>query len=278
MVRIPVIKIVNLCKYYELGKNVVKAVDHINLEIYSGEFIVILGPSGCGKSTLLNMIAGLDEPTAGEIYIRGEKLSGKTGKELAIYRRSKIGMIFQQFNLLPSLNIVENVALPLVFSGVPYRRRMKRAETLIEAVGLGNHKNHYPSELSGGQQQRVAIARALATNPWILVADEPTGNLDTKSAEEVIKILVNLCRKSRRTIIMVTHNPDYRKYADRVIYIRDGKILKIKVNRRIKVIDKEGGEDWIESLKAVALEKKNSKSKEEQKAKDNSKEEEVVGV
>lgn len=262
MARTPVIKTINLCKYYQMGKNnVVKAVDHVNLEIYSGEFIVILGPSGCGKSTFLNMITGLDEPTAGEIYIRGEKLSGKTGKELALYRRSKIGMIFQQFNLLPTLNIVENIALPLMFAGVPYKRRMARAEKLAEAVGLGSHKNHYPSELSGGQQQRVAIARALAANPWILVADEPTGNLDTKSSEEVMKILVNLCRKSRRTVIMVTHNPDFRKYADRVIYFRDGKIIKIKVNRRIKVIDEKGSEDWIESLKAATLQEEKSVSK-----------------
>lgn len=273
MARIPVIKTVNLCKYFELGKNVVKAVDHVNLEIYSGELVVFLGPSGCGKSTLLNMIAGLDEPTAGEIYIRGEKLSGKTGKELALYRRTKIGMVFQQFNLIRNLNIIDNVVLPLIFSGVPKRRRVKRGEMLVEAVGLGDYKNHSPSELSGGQQQKVAIARALASNPWILVADEPTGNLDSKSAFEVITLLVNLSRRSRRTIIMVTHNPDYKKYADRVIYMKDGKIFKIKVNRVVKSIGKEG-EDWIPSLRSAIYTKEVERKKEKEKKKKEQRKEE----
>lgn len=251
MARTPVIKTVNLCKYFYMGKNVVKALDHINLEIYSGEFVIIFGPSGCGKSTLLNMIAGLDIPTSGEIFIRGERLSGKTPKELAKHRRTKIGMVFQQFNLIHTMNVIENVALPLTFDGIYKKRRTKRAESLIEVIEMGQWKNHTPSELSGGQQQKIAIARALVANPWILIADEPTGNIDSKAADEIIKFLVLLCRKSKRTILMVTHNPDYLKYADRVIYMKDGIIQRVKMRRVVKGV--EEGKEWLPSKKTEVL-------------------------
>jgi len=276
MARIPVIKTINLCKYYELGKNVVKALDHANIEIFSGEFIIIFGPSGCGKSTLMNLIAGLDEPTSGEIFIRGEKLSGLSSQELAKHRRSKIGMVFQQFNLINTMNVLENIALPLAFAGVPRRRRMKRAETLIEAIGMSEYKDHTPSELSGGQQQRIAIARALVANPWILLADEPTGNIDSKSADEIMKLLVSMARKSRRTVLVITHNPDYLKFADRVIYLKDGQVVKIKVNRVVKGIGTEET-DWIPSLKAglYAQEKENKSPKPKTSKKDKTIEEEV---
>ncbi len=243
-----------------MGRNVVKALDHVNIEIYSGELIIIFGPSGCGKSTFLNMIAGLDTPTSGEIYIRGERLSGKTPKELAKHRRTKLGMVFQQFNLIPSMNVVENVALPLVFDGVPKKRRMKRAENIIDNIGMGKWKPHTPSELSGGQQQKIAIARALVANPWILLADEPTGNIDSKSANEILKLLVLLCRKSKRTILMVTHNPDYRKYADRVIYFKDGMVQRIKVNRVVRGV--EEGKEWIISAKSSILTEEQERAKE----------------
>lgn len=261
MGRVPVIKTVNLCKYYEMGKNVVKALDHINFEVYSGELIIIFGPSGCGKSTLMHLIAGLDEPTSGEIYIRGEKLSGKNAKELAQHRRTKIGLVFQQFNLINTMNIIENVALPLAFNRISKRRRFKRAETLIEAIGLSSQKNHTPSELSGGQQQKLAIARALVANPWILLADEPTGNIDSRSADEVIKLLVILSRKSKRTILIITHNPDYLKYADRLIYLKDGKIIKIRLNRRVKGIGEEA-QEWLPSLKATIYEEEKRRKEE----------------
>jgi len=260
MAKTPVIKTVNLCKYYQLGKNVVKALDHINLEIFSGEFIIIFGPSGCGKSSLMNLLAGLDTPTTGDIFIRGEKLSLLGAKDLAKYRRTKIGMVFQQFNLINTMNIVENIAMPLAFNREPLARRLKRGEFLLEAMGLGKHLKHTPSELSGGQQQRVAIARSMAANPWIILADEPTGNLDSKSADEILKILALLARKSRRTVLTITHNPDYLKFADRVVYLRDGLIQKIKVNKRIKGVGEESG-DWVPNLHALRLEEKPDEKK-----------------
>ncbi len=235
MARVPVIKTVNLSKYFQPSKtNVVKALQGINIEIYSGEFIVIFGQSGCGKSTLMNLIAGLTESTAGEIYIRGEKLSGLSSKEFAKHRRTKIGMIFQQFNLIRTMNVVENVALPLNFSGISRGRRLARAEKMMELLGLEEQKNQTPSELSGGQQQKLAIARALSCNPWIILADEPTGNIDSKAAGEIIDLLLSLSKKSKRTVVLITHNPEYRKYADRVIYLKDGRVTKIETRRKIK--------------------------------------------
>jgi putative ABC transport system ATP-binding protein len=236
MARVPVIKTVNLSKYFQPSKtNVVKALQGINIEIYSGEFIVIFGPSGCGKSTLMNIIAGLTEPSSGEIYIRGEKLSGLSPNQLAKHRRTKIGMVFQQFNLIRTMNAVENIALPLNFSGIPRRRRFARAEKMMELLGLGEQKKQTPSELSGGQQQKLAIARALSTNPWIILADEPTGNIDSKAAKEIIDLLLSLSKKSKRTVVLITHNLDYRKYADRMIYLKDGKVIKVETRRKVKV-------------------------------------------
>ena len=227
MARTPVIKTINLCKYYQMGKTIVKANHKINLEIYSGEFIIILGQSGCGKSTLMSLLAGLDEPTSGEIVIRGEKLNNLVGVELAKYRRTKIGMVFQQYNLIKTMTAVENVALPLAFDGRPRKMRLQRAENCLEMVGMASLKDHTPAELSGGQQQRVAIARAWSASPWIVLADEPTGNLDSKSAEEIMSLLKSLSSKSKRTVVLITHNPDYAKYADRVVYLKDGIIIKI---------------------------------------------------
>ncbi len=241
MARTPVIKTVNLCKYYQMGKTIVKANHKINLEIYSGEFIIILGQSGCGKSTLMSLLAGLDEPTSGEIIIRGEKLSKSVGPELAKYRRTKIGMVFQQYNLIKTMTALENVALPLAFDGRPRRIRMQRAENCLEMVGMASFKNHTPAELSGGQQQRVAIARAWAASPWIVLADEPTGNLDSKSADEIMDLLKKLSTKSKRTVVLITHNPDYVRYADRVVHIKDGVIIKITgKTKSIKKEPKEG--------------------------------------
>lgn len=237
MARIPVIKTTNLTKEFELGKITVQALSGVNLEIYSGEFIIFFGPSGCGKSTLMSMVAGLQPPTGGQILIRGEDLGRLNENQLADHRRSKIGMVFQSFNLVSTMNVLENIALPLAFARISKSRRMARAENLLEVVDLSEYKRHTPAELSGGQQQRIAIARSLVANPWIILADEPTGNLDSKSANEVMRLLISLNRKSKRTIILITHNPDYLEYADRIFYLRDGKVVDIKVNAKVKKIE-----------------------------------------
>lgn len=228
-----VIEVKKLHKTFNLGKQTIEILKGIDLQIRSGEYIILFGPSGCGKSTLLNSLSGLEPPSEGEVLIRGESLYGKKESELTEYRRSKIGIVFQQFNLLKSLTNQENVALPLAAGGEKYKRRMERAAHLLEMVGLAKFLNHKPMELSGGQQQRVSIARALAVNPWILICDEPTGNLDSESAEEVMEILYHLNAKSKRTIILVTHNPEYLHYPHRVIFIKDGLIAKEQVNREI---------------------------------------------
>lgn len=242
MARIPVIKTTNLTKEFELGKVKVQALAGVNLEIYAGEFIILFGPSGCGKSTLMSMVAGLQPPTGGKILIRGEDLSKLNQDQLADHRRSKIGMVFQSFNLIPTMNVVENIALPLAFARIPKARRMSRAANLLEVVGMSEYKKHTPSELSGGQQQRIAIARSLVANPWIILSDEPTGNLDSKSANEVMRLLISLNRKSKRTIVLITHNPDYLEYADRIFYLRDGKVVDTKVNSNVKKITEIGKE------------------------------------
>lgn len=245
MAKVPVFKAVNVTKTYQLGDVEVKALQNINLEIYSGEFICIFGQSGCGKSTLLSLVAGLQKPTTGEIFVRGEKLSALNNEGLAKYRRSKIGIVFQSFNLVPSMNILENIALPLTFSRIPKAQRLARAKSLLETVGLAKYAGHSSSQLSGGQQQRVAIARSLVTAPWIILADEPTGNLDSKAADEVMRLLISLNRKSKRTVLLITHNPNYLEYADRVFFMEDGKIIKTQVNNKVKASEDE--EDEVET-------------------------------
>ncbi|TSC93094.1 MAG: putative ABC transport system ATP-binding protein [Candidatus Berkelbacteria bacterium Licking1014_85] len=222
-----VIEIQKLTQVYEKGKpNEFKALDGVDLKIHSGELVILYGPSGCGKSTLLNAIAGLEEFDSGKLLIRGEDISKKKEDELADHRRQKIGMVFQSFNLIKGMSILDNVAIPELFGGVGYQTRKNRAQTLLSKFGLGKLAYRKPAELSGGQQQKVALARALVNNPWIILADEPTGNLDSKSSIEVIAIIKELSKKSKRTILMVTHNPDHLKIADRVIYMKDGKIEK----------------------------------------------------
>jgi len=252
MAKVPVFKAVNVSKIYQLGDIEVKALQSVNLEIYSGEFICFFGQSGCGKSTLLSLIAGLQKPSSGEVYVRGEKLSALDNSGLAKYRRSKIGIVFQSFNLIPSMNIIENIALPLTFARVGKKQRMERAKSLLETVGLTKYSNHNPSQLSGGQQQRVAIARSLVTAPWVLLADEPTGNLDTKSANEVMRLIISLNHRSKRTVILITHNPEYLNYADRIFYLQDGKIIKTQVNNKVK--DAEDLEEIKEAAEQAGAE------------------------
>lgn len=247
--RTPVIKIVNLTKHYKMGNTVVKALDGVNLDIYSSEFIIIFGPSGCGKSTFMSLIAGLDKPSSGEIYVRGEALSKLNLNQLAQYRRTKIGMVFQQYNLIATMNTLENIALPLAFDGIPKRRRKKRAQNVLEMIGISSIASHTPAELSGGQQQRVGIARAWVGSPWIVLADEPTGNLDSKSADEVMSLLRSLADKSKRTILLITHNPEYLDYADRVVYLKDGKMLRI--TGEIKKAGKRRKRSELEQLPGV---------------------------
>lgn len=234
MARIPVIKTINLTKAFMLGKTEVNALSGVNLEIYSGELVAFFGPSGCGKSTLMSMIAGLQKPSTGKVLIRGENLAELDKNQLAKHRRSKIGMVFQSFNLIPTMNVVENIALPLSFAAISKKQRTQRGINLLETVGMSKYKDHTPAELSGGQQQRIAIARSLVTNPWIILADEPTGNLDSKSANDVMRLLISLNKKSKRTVVLITHNPDYLDYVDRIFYLRDGKVIKIKVNPKAK--------------------------------------------
>lgn len=218
------IELIDVYKVYRLGIHEVQALRGVNLKIERGEFVAIMGPSGSGKSTLLYLIGCLDKPSGGRVLIEGLDTSKLSDRELTELRRDKIGFIFQQYYLIPTLTALENVELPMVFKGVPKDERIERAEELLEMVGLGEKKDRKPNELSGGEQQRVAIARALANNPSILLCDEPTGNLDTKSGRIVMDIIKRLNVERGVTVVLVTHDPSLKVYADRVIKIRDGVI------------------------------------------------------
>ncbi len=219
-----VVELREVYKIYTLGLQKVFALNGVSLEVKEGEFISIMGPSGSGKSTLLNMIGCLDRPTKGKVLIKGTDTSELNDDELTRLRRDTIGFIFQQYNLIPTLSALENVELPMIFKGLSREERERRARELLEKVGLERELDRKPNELSGGQQQRVAIARALANNPSILLCDEPTGNLDTKSGEVIMEILTNL-NKECVTVIVVTHDPAVSEFAERLVRIRDGKIL-----------------------------------------------------
>ncbi len=233
----PVIQVKNLYKVYRVGESHVKALNGVDLEIYKGEFCSIVGTSGSGKSTLLNMLAGLEKPTKGEIIIAGEHMETKTENQLVKFRREHIGFIFQSFNLLGTMNAVENVALPLTFQGVDRRTRLAKASKALDLVGLSRHKDHRPTQMSGGQQQRVGVARALVVNPEIIFADEPTGNLDSNTSREVMQLMQKVVREQKQTLVMVTHDNYLAGFADRIFHIIDGNIVKIEDNR-----DKAGQE------------------------------------
>lgn len=226
------IKIKNLKKYYRVGTQVVKALRGVDVEIESGEICCILGTSGSGKSTFLNLMAGLEKPTRGEIRIKNQNIAKLNEKELALFRQKHIGFVFQSYNLLTALTALENVALPLTFREVPKLEREKAAFKILSKVGLKDHVLHKPTQLSGGQRQRVGIARAFVGNPEIVFADEPTGNLDSKTSEEVINLIMDITREKGITLIMVTHNKDLARYADKVVYILDGKIQRIEQQNR----------------------------------------------
>ena len=214
----------NVTKTYQMGDSIVHALDGVTLSIERGEFVAITGPSGSGKSTLMNILGCLDRPTAGSYQLDGDEVATLNDDQLAVTRNRKIGFVFQNFNLLPRISAIKNIALPLVYAGVNDTERMHQALVMLEKVGIAERRDHRPNELSGGQRQRVAIARALVTDPAILIADEPTGNLDTKSSNEIMDVFCSLHRQGC-TIIMVTHEADIAAYAQRVIHVRDGKIL-----------------------------------------------------
>ena len=217
------VEVQDMCKIYNPGENEVRALDHVSLKIQKGEFVAIVGHSGSGKSTLMNMLGCLDVPTSGRYYLNGKDVSNLTDDELSDIRNMEIGFIFQGFNLIPNLTAQENVELPLIYRGVPRKERSALAEESLEIVGLSHRMDHKPSEMSGGQQQRVAIARAIAARPPVILADEPTGNLDSRSTQEIMNVLKDL-HKSGRTVILITHDDEIAAQVKRVIRIKDGKI------------------------------------------------------
>ncbi len=219
------IELIDVVKKYRIGVHEVIALNGVSLSVRDGEFVAIMGPSGSGKSTLLHLIGCLDKPTSGKVLIDGLDTSKLSDRELTELRRDKIGFVFQQYYLIPTLTALENVELPMVFKGISKEKRRSRAEELLELVGLKGKKDRKPNELSGGEQQRVAIARALANEPSILLCDEPTGNLDTKSGKVVMEIIKRLNVEEGVTVVLVTHDPSLKVYADRVIGIRDGRIV-----------------------------------------------------
>mgnify|MGYP000902488882 CR=1 FL=1 len=227
-----VIHLRNVAKYYPMGENVVKAVDDVSIDIQRGDFVAVMGPSGSGKSTAMNLIGSLDMPTKGHIFLDGEDISSLDESELARVRGKNIGFIFQQFNLIPTLTVFENVVLPMTLQGVSQEEREDKADRILHRLDLYDRKEHYPNQISGGQQQRVAIARALANDPEVILADEPTGNLDTKTGLKVMDFLTEL-NKEGRTIVFVTHSPELAKaYAHTIYWLKDGKVEKITKERK----------------------------------------------
>ena len=233
-----VIEIKNLYKLYRVGDSVVRALNGVDFEIYEGEFCAIVGTSGSGKSTLLNMLAGLEKPTKGEVIISGQHMETLNEDGLVKFRRENVGFIFQSFHLIGTMNALENVALPLSFRGEGRASRLKKADKMLDLVNLKKHKRHLPNQMSGGQQQRVGVARALVVDPKIIFADEPTGNLDSHTSEEVMTLMQRVVREQKKTLVMVTHDNHRATYADRIFHIIDGKIVKIEDNRK-KREDKE---------------------------------------
>lgn len=223
-----ILRVDNLCKTYGKGKNEVKALDNVSFSVKKGEFIAIIGPSGSGKSTLLHILGGVDKPTSGKVFMDGNDVYVQNDEQLAIFRRRQVGLIYQFYNLLPILNVVENMTLPLKLDGQKVNE--ERVKELLEILGLTERKNHLPGQLSGGQQQRVSIGRALINAPALVLADEPTGNLDSKSSQEIIELLKYSNKKYGQTLILITHDENIALQADRIIRIADGKIVSDEKN------------------------------------------------
>ncbi|MFQ6080213.1 MAG: ABC transporter ATP-binding protein [Candidatus Bathyarchaeia archaeon] len=221
-----IIEVVNVKKIYRMGKVGVPALNAVNLRVKKGEFMSVMGPSGSGKTTLLNLVGALDRPSEGRVLIKGVDVSRLNDDELAELRNREIGFVFQFFNLIPRMTALKNVELPMAFAGVSREQRRRRAIELLERVGLGDRLNHRPAELSGGEQQRVAIARALVNNPSVMLCDEITGNIDTKTGEEILKLLRELNKEQQQTFVLVTHDPTVARSTDRIAYMQDGMIVK----------------------------------------------------
>lgn len=253
-----IIEVKHVRKVYHMGTERIKAVDDISFEINKGEFCCLLGTSGSGKSTLLNLMAGIEKASAGEILLKGFNIRKMSEKSLADFRQHHLGFVFQSYNLIGSMNALENVELPLVFKKIPAKKRKAMAEKILNQVGLGSRLHHKPKEMSGGQQQRVGIARAFVANPEIVFADEPTGNLDTKTTMEVMKLIHSMARRNRQTIVMVTHDPRLASYGDKIIHILDGNVLKIEVNKTSEEIEEESKVE-MEKYKLLLAEKKKAR-------------------
>lgn len=225
-----ILKVEHLCKTYGTGENQVKALDDVSFSVEKGEFLAIIGPSGSGKSTLLHILGGVDQPTSGKVYMDGTDVYAQNEEQLAIFRRRQVGLIYQFYNLIPVLNVAENIILPVLLDGQKVNKR--RLHELIETLGLTGREKHLPNQLSGGQQQRVSIGRALMNAPAVVLADEPTGNLDSQNSQEIVRLLKESNRKYGQTLIMITHDENIALQADRIISIQDGKIQRDEVIRK----------------------------------------------
>lgn len=226
----PALQTADVCRHYQMGGSLIRAVDGISLEVEPGEFVALLGQSGSGKSTLLNLLAGLDRPTSGSVLVHGRDLAKMSSEDLARYRRNDVGMVFQSFHLIPSMKVTENVELPMRFAEVEREQRGERVRESLERVGLGKRMEHRPSELSGGEQQRVSLARALANRPSLLLADEPTGNLDSRTGEDILNLIRDVSLSLGMTVVMVTHERALaERFAQRLIFLADGKLLSQEV-------------------------------------------------
>lgn len=221
----PILQAREIIKKYRLGTQAVSVLNGINLDVFPGEVVSILGTSGCGKTTFLNIAAGLERPTKGDIIIDGHYLNKISEKRMSAFRRKYIGFVFQLYNLIPSMNALENAILPMVFEGAPQKEREEKGRELLTIMGLGNRLKHKPNELSGGQRQRISLARAMINNPRIIFADEPTGNLDSRTTEEILNLLISTVRENGQTLLMVTHDIEVAKHGDRIIEMVDGRII-----------------------------------------------------
>jgi len=238
-----IIETESVSKQYRMGSAIVQAISEIDFSVEEGEFVSVMGPSGSGKSTMLHILGGIDRPTAGDVILTGKRYSQLSDKELTLIRRMRIGFVFQFFNLLPTLTTAENVFLPLLIDGVSRSECRLRAEELLQLVGLRERRDHKPDQLSGGEQQRVAIARALVTKPDIVLADEPTGNLDSRSGEDIVKLLRQACFETGQTIVMVTHDSHASSHANRIVFIKDGRI-----EGETRLTEKNGNEAVIKKM------------------------------
>ena len=254
-----IIELKNVKKIYHMGNEKIKAVNGVSFEINKGEFCCLLGTSGSGKSTLLNLMAGIEKASAGEILLKGYDIRHMSEKNLADFRQHYLGFVFQAYNLIGSMNALENVEMPLVFKRMDAKTRKRLAEQMLIQVGLGSRLTHKPKEMSGGQQQRVGIARAFVARPEIVFADEPTGNLDTKTTMEVMELIHAMARRNRQTIVMVTHDPRLASYGDKIIHILDGSIQNVEVIKTAEQIEEESKVE-IEKFKKMQQEKKKARA------------------